>query len=92
MGATSTVILIVSIWLIFVLFLCALVRSGAIREREQYDQLLSALKQVKANSASELRYWETQSSRPVTGGTIKSNQADWPDVHEDRRPEHSAML
>ena len=92
MGATSTVILIVSIWLIFVLFLCALVRSGAVREREQYEQLLSALKQVKANSASELRYWETQSSRPVTGGTTKSNHADLPDVHDGRRPEQSATL
>jgi hypothetical protein len=91
MGAT-TVILIVSIWLIFILFLCALVRSGAIREREQYDQLLSALKQVRANTASELRYWETQSSRSVTGGNIKSNRADWPDAHEGRRPEQSAML
>jgi hypothetical protein len=92
MATPSTVILSISLWLIFILFVCALVRRGAIREREQHDQLLASSRQFKAHTASELSYWETQSPRSVTSGEVKGDHGDWPDVREGLRPEESSTL
>ena len=74
--STTIIISTVSVWLIVVLFLCALVRSGAIREREQYDRLV-VLRDIKGQSESELNYWGS-----VKNDGVKSVRADWPEIHD----------
>jgi hypothetical protein len=69
MTTLTTIILIVSVWLFVVLFLCALVHNGAIREREEYERPLASRKR------------KAQARRPVTRDDADSAHADSPEIH-----------
>ncbi len=68
MFTSTTIILIVSVWVTVVVLLWLLVRNGSIREREEYEK--PAANKKKARAASERRY-----------GDADNGLADSPEIH-----------
>jgi hypothetical protein len=65
----STIILIISVWILVVLFLCALVHNGAIRERVEYDRPFARRKRT------------VHARRPASGDDADNGRADSPEIH-----------
>lgn len=80
MTTSTTIILLVSLWLLVVLFLCALVHNGAIREREEYEKPVARRKR-KAHAVPEWSHGSARARRPVTRDDADSAHADSPEIH-----------